>query len=60
MKGGSYTIENVTDNVQVTVAENGKVGKTYTIKYVVEDNTTDEAEKKATVADLVEYTGTTV
>lgn len=60
VKGGSYTIENVTDNVQVTVAENGKVGKTYTIKYVVEDNTTDEAEKKATVADLVEYTGTTV
>ena len=60
VKGGSYTIENVTDNVQVTVAENGKVGKTYTIKYVVEDNTTDEAEKKATVADLVECTGTTV
>lgn len=60
VKGGGYTIENVTDNVQVTVAENGKVGKTYTIKYVVEDNTTDEAEKKATVADLVEYTGTTV
>lgn len=60
MTTGSYTIQNVTDNVEVTVAENGKVGKTYTIKYVVEDNTTDEAEKKATVADLVEYTGTTV
>ena len=60
MTTGSYTIQNVTDNVEVTVAENGKVGKTYTIKYVVEDNTTDEAEKKAAVADLVEYTGTTV
>ena len=60
MTTGSYTIQNVTDNVEVTVAENGKVGKTYTIKYVVEDNTTDEAEKEATVADLVEYTGTTV
>lgn len=60
MTTGSYTIQNVTDNVEVTVAENGKVGKTYTIKYVVEDNTTDEAEKKDTVADLVEYTGTTV
>lgn len=60
MTTGSYTIQKVTDNVEVTVAENGKVGKTYTIKYVVEDNTTDEAEKKATVADLVEYTGTTV
>ena len=60
MTTGSYTIQTVTDNVEVTVAENGKVGKTYTIKYVVEDNTTDEAEKKATVADLVEYTGTTV
>ena len=58
VKGGSYTIKNVTDNVQVTVVS--KVGRTYTIKYVVEDNTTDEAEKKATVADLVEYTGTTV
>lgn len=32
VKGGSYTIENVTDNVQVTVAS--KVGRTYTLKFV--------------------------
>ena len=53
MKAGSYTIEKVTDNVEVTVAENGKVGKTYTIKYVVEDNTTNVEEDKATVEQLV-------
>lgn len=32
VKGGSYTIENVTDNVQVTV--DSKVGRTYTLKFV--------------------------
>lgn len=31
VKGGSYTIENVTDNVQVTVVS--KVGRTYTLKF---------------------------
>ena len=34
MTTGSYTIQNVTDNVEVTVAENGKVGRTYTLKFV--------------------------
>lgn len=56
MDNATYTIKNVTDNVTVTV--DNKIGKTYTINYVVEDNTT--TENKATVADLVEYTGTTV
>ena len=56
MKTAKYTIKNVTANQNVEfVAKNGK---TYTINYVVEDNTT--TENKATVADLVEYTGTTV
>lgn len=32
VKGGSYTIENVTDNVQVTVVN--KVGRTYTLKFI--------------------------
>ena len=32
VKGGSYTIEKVTDNVQVTVVS--KVGRTYTLKFV--------------------------
>ena len=32
VKGGSYTIENVTNNVQVTVVS--KVGRTYTLKFV--------------------------
>lgn len=32
VEGGSYTIENVTDNVQVTVVS--KVGRTYTLKFV--------------------------
>lgn len=32
VKGGSCTIENVTDNVQVTVVS--KVGRTYTLKFV--------------------------
>ena len=32
VKGGSYTIENVTDNVQVTMVS--KVGRTYTLKFV--------------------------
>lgn len=32
VKGGSYTIKNVTDNVQVTVVS--KVGRTYTLKFV--------------------------
>ena len=31
VEGGSYTIENVTDNVQVTVVS--KVGRTYTLKF---------------------------
>ena len=31
VKGGSYTIENVTDNVQVTVVN--KVGRTYTLNF---------------------------
>ncbi len=31
VKGGSYTIENVTDNVQVTVVS--KVGRTYTLNF---------------------------
>lgn len=56
MDKATYTIKNVTDNVTVTV--DNKIGKTYTINYVVVDNTT--TENKATVADLVEYTGTTV
>lgn len=56
MKTAKYTIKNVTANQNVEfVAKNGK---TYTIKFEVEDNTT--TENKATVADLVEYTGTTV
>lgn len=32
VKGSSYTIENVTDNVQVTMVS--KVGRTYTLKFV--------------------------
>lgn len=56
MDKATYTIKNVTDNVTVTV--DNKIGKTYTINYVVVDNTT--TENKATVADLVAYTGTTV
>lgn len=56
MDKATYTIKNVTDNVTVTV--DNKIGKTYTINYVVVDNTT--TENKATVADLVEYTSTTV
>lgn len=56
MKTAKYTIKNVTANQNVEfVAKNGK---TYTIKFEVVDNTT--TENKATVADLVEYTGTTV
>lgn len=56
MKTAEYTIKNVTANQNVEfVAKNGK---TYTIKFEVEDNTT--TENKATVADLVEYTDTTV
>lgn len=58
MDKGTYTIKNITDNV--TVALDNKIGKTYTIKYVVEDSTTTVEEDKATVANLVEYTGTTV
>ena len=56
MDKATYTIKNVTDNVTVTV--DNKIGKTYTINYVVVDNTT--TENKATVADLVAYTATTV
>lgn len=56
MDNATYTIKNVTDNVTVTV--DNKIGKTYTINYVVEDNTT--TENKATVADLVAYSTTTV
>lgn len=56
MDNATYTIKNVTDNVTVTV--DNKIGKTYTINYVVVDNTT--TENKATVADLVEYSTTTV
>lgn len=56
MDNATYTIKNVTDNVTVTV--DNKIGKTYTINYVVVDNTT--TENKATVADLVAYTATTV
>lgn len=56
MKTAEYTIKNVTANQNVEfVAKNGK---TYTIKFEVKDNTT--TENQATVADLVEYTGTTV
>lgn len=56
MKTAKYTIKNVTANQNVEfVAKNGK---TYTIKFEVEDNTT--TENQATVADLVEYTSTTV
>lgn len=58
MDKATYTIKNVTDNVTVTV--DNKIGKTYTIKFVAEDSTTTVEEDKATVADLVEYTGTTV
>ena len=56
MDKATYTIKNVTDNVTVTV--DNKIGKTYTINYVVVDDTT--TENKATVADLVAYTATTV
>lgn len=56
MDKATYTIKNITDNVTVTV--DNKIGKTYTINYVVVDNTT--TENKATVADLVAYTATTV
>lgn len=56
MDNATYTIKNVTDNVTVTV--DNKIGKTYTINYVVVDNTT--TENKATVADLVAYSTTTV
>ena len=56
MDKATYTIKSVTDNVTVTV--DNKIGKTYTINYVVVDNTT--TENKATVADLVAYTATTV
>ena len=56
MDNATYTIKNVTDNVTVTV--DNKIGKTYTIKFVAEDYTT--TENKATVADLVEYSSTTV
>lgn len=56
MDKATYTIKNVTDNVTVTV--DNKIGKTYTINYVVVDNTT--TENKATVADLVAYSTTTV
>ena len=56
MKTAEYTIKNVTANQNVEfVAKNGK---TYTIKFEVEDNTT--TENKATVADLVAYSTTTV
>lgn len=56
MKTAKYTIKNVTANQNVEfVAKNGK---TYTIKFEVEDNTT--TENQATVADLVAYTATTV
>lgn len=56
MKTAEYTIKNVTANQNVEfVARNGK---TYTINYVVVDNTT--TENKATVADLVEYSADTV
>lgn len=58
MDKATYTIKNVTDNVTVTV--DNKIGKTYTIKFVAEDSTTTVEEDKATVDDLVEYTGTTV
>lgn len=56
MDKATYTIKNITDNVTVTV--DNKIGKTYTIKFAVEDNTT--TEDKATVADLVAYSTTTV
>lgn len=56
MDKATYTIKNVTDNVTVTV--DNKIGKTYTIKFVAVDNTT--TENKATVADLVAYSTTTV
>lgn len=56
MKTAEYTIKNVTANQNVEfVAKNGK---TYTIKFAVEDNTT--TENQATVADLVAYSTTTV
>ena len=56
MKTAEYTIKNVTANQNVELV--AKTGKTYTIKFAVVDNTT--TENQATVADLVEYTGTTV
>lgn len=58
MDKATYTIKNVTDNVTVTV--DNKIGKTYTIKFVAEDYTTTVEEDKATVADLVAYSTTTV
>ena len=58
MNKATYTIKNVTDNVTVTV--DNKIGKTYTIKFVAEDSTTTVEEDKATVADLVAYSTTTV
>lgn len=58
MDKATYTIKNVTDNVTVTV--DNKIGKTYTIKFVAVDSTTTVEEDKATVADLVAYSTTTV
>ena len=52
MKGNkSYTIENVTDNV--TVTEKSRTAKTYTLKFVVDDRSTETlGTTPLTLADL--------
>lgn len=51
MKKATYTIENVTDNVTVTVSD--RVAKTYTLKFVVDDRSTEFfGTEPLTLADL--------
>ena len=51
MKKATYTIENVTDNVTVTVSD--RVAKTYTLKFVVDDRSTEYfGTEPLTLADL--------
>ena len=51
MKKATYTIENVTDNVTVTVSD--RVAKTYTLKFVVDDRSAEYfGTEPLTLADL--------
>ena len=51
MKKATYTIENVTDNVTVTVSD--RVAKTYTLKFVVDDRFAEYfGTEPLTLADL--------